>query len=803
MGWVRGVFLGVLAASCVESSTVTCDDGRTCGAGLSCDPIHHLCVSSKARDACNGKIDDEECSYGTTVGACDMGVCIEVFCGDGVRLGLEECDGDDLGDVASCTDLGYYDDGPVACTRGCTYDVKGCSRKCGDGVKDDEERCDTTVDAAHDDCTENGYYRSGVVTCSPSCVPDLAGCQSSGFCGDGVVDPEEDCEVGVALPASTCFDNGFDGGGMGCTPFCTPDFSGCKYLGWRRVAPVQQINYEDIIVTGANTYLLASDQGYFTGVGKTVTRQMNPSGAQNSVWQSATDVWLGSYDGSIWKVTGTAATQTLVGAGNTEAIQSIFGLSSTDLYAAGRGRVLHTANGTSWSSLLTSSTNFFGVWATSSTNIYAVGASGTGPEIQHYTATGWASEPAAPLVTSQMQLNGIDGNGTTPIAVGFPGFITRRSGGGTWFMEEYDPDAFTTSINAVWVRAANENFIVGDAGLVGYYDGTWWNLSSGVAADLRSVHGVGTDVYAVGGNGVFKDTHASWASPPIYGPQGPVVAAWTTAADKTYVLTRGAIMVKQSAQFYAIGSQSFAQQPGAVAMWQSGNQFAVAATEQPSGIVGRVYRFNGSVWANDVVGAFPLTAVTGDGNVLYTAADTSALYRFNGSWAIDDAALSGHAVNALWTVGAGDIIAVGSDPGGGGIGEIRRRTTGTWVVQTLPANTNKLRAVWSSGANDIYTVGDVGTVVHWNGTAWSRVDVGTNFDLLGVGGTSSSDVWIVGKGGTVLHFDGSVWSPVRVPAAFAETTLSSVSVRAGLVLITAPSMPVDSLVLALVRTGAW
>src|SRR5436190_14068089 len=136
--WIVLVGLG----GCVKSSVVNCDYGETCGAGLQCDVTHHLCVSAEAMAACSGLADRMTCSYAEHSGECDAGVCLEVLCGDGVRGGLEECDGVDLGAATSCTDLGYYDEGTIGCTDGCKFEVTQCHRRCGDGTVDPEEQCD-------------------------------------------------------------------------------------------------------------------------------------------------------------------------------------------------------------------------------------------------------------------------------------------------------------------------------------------------------------------------------------------------------------------------------------------------------------------------------------------------------------------------------------------------------------------------------------------------------------------------------------------------------------------------------------
>ena len=76
-----------------------------------------------------------------------------------------------------------------------------------------------------------------------------------------------------------------------------------------------------------------------------------------------------------------------------------------------------------------------------------------------------------------------------------------------------------------------------------------------------------------------------------------------------------------------------------------------------------------------------------------------------------------------------------------------------------------LRGVWGSASNDVFAVGDSGTVLHWNGSAWSKMTTGTTAELHRVWGTSGSNVYVSGAGGTLLRYDGSSWSTVTVPTS--------------------------------------
>jgi hypothetical protein len=48
-------------------------------------------------------------------------------------------------------------------------------------------------------------------------------------------------------------------------------------------------------------------------------------------------------------------------------------------------------------------------------------------------------------------------------------------------------------------------------------------------------------------------------------------------------------------------------------------------------------------------------------------------------------------------------------------------------------------------------VGGFGIILHWDGSAWTRVSSGTTSTLSGVWVSEASDVWAVGGSGTILE----------------------------------------------------
>ena len=96
---------------------------------------------------------------------------------------------------------------------------------CGDGFVDPGEECDTTV--GENSCASLGYYNAlGTLTCTSDCQFDNSAC--GGRCGDSLVQEGEGetCDGGN-LNGQTCQSLGYTGGTLACGADCTYDVSGC------------------------------------------------------------------------------------------------------------------------------------------------------------------------------------------------------------------------------------------------------------------------------------------------------------------------------------------------------------------------------------------------------------------------------------------------------------------------------------------------------------------------------------------------------------------------------------------------
>jgi hypothetical protein len=120
------------------------------------------------------------------------------------------------------------------------------------------------------------------------------------------------------------------------------------------------------------------------------------------------------------------------------------------------------------------------------------------------------------------------------------------------------------------------------------------------------------------------------------------------------------------------------------------------------------------------------------------------------------------------------------------------------ATPATPGNTALLLGVSASSATDAWAVGRTqinkssfeGLALHWNGTAWS-VSAGFPAALSPVGGASAagvtdispSDAYAIGNSaatavGSLAHWNGTAWSPVTLPLppnANSNTTLNAIS----------------------------
>jgi hypothetical protein len=73
-----------------------------------------------------------------------------------------------------------------------------------------------------------------------------------------------------------------------------------------------------------------------------------------------------------------------------------------------------------------------------------------------------------------------------------------------------------------------------------------------------------------------------------------------------------------------------------------------------------------------------------------------------------------------------------------------------------------LRDVFGFSTGEVFAVGNNGTILRFDGSAWSAMASGTTANLVGVWGSAPDDVFVTGDAGTFLRFDGASWTALDV-----------------------------------------
>lgn len=242
--------------------TTDCEVHGICGDGVSqseeeCDGVDLRGMSCSSLEYYGGTL---SCKMNCTFNTEDC----EAFgsCGDGALQAAEECDGTLL-NGETCLSLGYSG-GELSCASDCSMDTSGClaPETCGDSAIQSPEECDG-ADLGGATCISEGFH-GGTLLCGSNCTFDRTSCALVGRCGDVVLQGDfEECD-GSLLNGATCESLGFYGGTLVCDGACAYDTTDCESSGWCGDAIVQSEEGE----TCDGTYLgteSCQSIGYYGG----------------------------------------------------------------------------------------------------------------------------------------------------------------------------------------------------------------------------------------------------------------------------------------------------------------------------------------------------------------------------------------------------------------------------------------------------------------------------------------------------------------------------------------------------------
>ena len=167
----------------------------------------------------------------------DTSACLGVagVCGDGIVNPGEDCDGSSFGIIDRCDDYPEFVGGALSCDADCKLDTTACTPGplCGNGLIDPGEECDGDNLGPLSDCVSlsPSFFGGGTLSCNDACKLDTSLCDAKPGCGNGVINPGEDCDGDDFgnLPSLNCADisTEYAGGTVVCSNACTIDYAQC------------------------------------------------------------------------------------------------------------------------------------------------------------------------------------------------------------------------------------------------------------------------------------------------------------------------------------------------------------------------------------------------------------------------------------------------------------------------------------------------------------------------------------------------------------------------------------------------
>jgi hypothetical protein len=183
-----------------------------------------------------------------------------------------------------------------------------------------------------------------------------------------------------------------------------------------------------------------------------------------------------------------------------------------------------------------------------------------------------------------------------------------------------------------------------------------------------------------------------------------------------------------------------------------------------------VFHYDGKTWSTEALGTKSLHAIWAkSGADVWVVGDEGASFRRTGGvwqdtsfkhtekWGVPHLyGIGGATIDSIFAVGPHGLVLQWSAHG--------------WVDKAIVGD-QTLRAVWVRAQDDAWVVGDGGTILHYNGSAFQRVESPTTNPLYAVWGVAANDVYAAGYN-TVLHWNGTAWKAMSMPRTW---TLKSIA----------------------------
>ncbi|HUS65817.1 MAG TPA: hypothetical protein VMZ28_14800 [Kofleriaceae bacterium] len=669
----------------------------------------------------------------------------------------DACDG--IAENAPCAhpdgDSGFCDDG--ACVLA----------ECGDGRVDPSEDCERGV-AIDIDCSDLDFYHPDPLGCSSYCQFETDSC--TGECGDAIVDRDagETCEVDLP-PDGSCLDYGFDAGRPECVS-CGPGFERCQIIGWfpQRI-PIAPTTTPRAASAAGDRLYVAGDTGDAIDAHAAVLERTGDTWSELGAWPWTSD----------WR----------------PRLDAIHAFAPGEVIAVGSDGnddtgIVERYHDGEWIEDTFPGQIFTLVWGSAPDDVFVAGhvADDFDLVVQHFDGRSWSPMDVPAPPTAARDLSGVAGDDV---------YLASFEDVLHWDGDEWSPVGSFDSPRAVHAVSATEVYVLDQDGLH-RKDGDGWTPLGGPVNPLSGDIGgdQATGVYVMSHNnaatGVARLDDTGWAdlleltaSLPAFdllvagdeiavlGSVGTLLThggnTWRTiAAGGLVTHARGGPGDMVAVRDFGAGSEIVhIDQSGTIDPLWSSDSIRLTG----------LFRGHGDIWAT-----YPGGTVHGDGDV-WTTPDPGT--------GVGLRAIAGPAVDDLWVVGLegvirhwdGDAWSPVDSPVTVPLNDIGCRADGTcfavgsegtilrnpgypaaWETMEIEgSSTPSLFAVWvdPDGTAAVAT-GELGALVALAGSTWHGQPSGTAYFLNDVAGAAPDDIFATGAGSSLVHWDGTAWMPVRM-----------------------------------------
>ncbi|MBI5845292.1 MAG: hypothetical protein HZB23_11555 [Deltaproteobacteria bacterium] len=370
-----------------------------------------------------------------------------------------------------------------------------------------------------------------------------------------------------------------------------------------------------------------------------------------------------------------------------------------------------------------------------------------------------------PKPTSTYLLAAWGSSASDIFAVGMAGQIIRYNGNGWYEMRSNTVE----QLNAVWGSSSTDIWAVGQNGIIMHYNGTVWAASaSNTTENLNAVWGTAANnVWAVGNNGeILHYDGAAWDSTVASPTTRSLSCIWGADANHVYVGGNYKVFLKyDGANWTKVSGDSGAESGGMVYMDIWGTSAANVYITYMSGFPLNEYAVywsdgNAPVLSYSTSDSSPMSIWGSGPNDIWVGSTSGKYFHYTGSWAEANTGDS-NPIMVMWGTASNNVYAFGN------YGSILRWNGSAWSQQRTLVNigyNTRANAVWGASSNNIWAVGLYGCILHYNGSAWSYYGRVNTEGLNKIWGTAADNIYAVGDRGVILHYNGSAWSQMAAPA---------------------------------------